>query len=138
MIAAIRASLTIFLLTLTLGLMAPAPANAQACDEGRTFFTFPTWDQYLEKNEVQGCTITGFSFPGDIWLVVLALLDMAFILGAYIAAGFIIYGGFLMMSGQGAPEKIAQARKVIADAITGLIITLIATAIIDFVANRFT
>lgn len=131
-----------------LGLLLVAPQSAQAQDApppttgcesvaDRSILAFPTWDQYLERNDEQGCRIANFQFPQDLVLVLLALVDMMIRLSAFVAVGFIIYAGFKFMLAQGQPDRIAEARKIILDALIGLVIAIISVAIISFVAGVF-
>jgi hypothetical protein len=53
-----------------------------------------------------------------------------------IAIVLIIYGGWLYMTAQGAPDKVEKARKVLTDAIIGLLIILSAFAIATYVISR--
>jgi hypothetical protein len=53
-----------------------------------------------------------------------------------IAVLLIIYGGWLYMTAQGAPDKVEKAKKVLTDAIIGLLIILSAFAIATFVISR--
>lgn len=53
-----------------------------------------------------------------------------------IAVGLILYAGWLWMSSEGNEEKVSQAKKVLKNAIIGLIIILSAFAIVSFVLNR--
>ena len=138
MINMLRSSLAIFMLAMGLSLFAaPQPALAQ-CDADRNFFSLPSWDTYITKDPAQGCTIVNFDFPMDIWLIALALLDILFTLAFYVAGGFIIYGGYMMMSSQGQPDKLSQARSTITNAVIGLLLTVLATSIISYVAGRIT
>jgi len=54
-----------------------------------------------------------------------------------IAVGLIIYAGWLYMTAAGQEEKIEKAKKILINAIIGLVIILSAFAIASFVLNRF-
>lgn len=54
-----------------------------------------------------------------------------------IAIAIIIYGGFLYMTSGGAPNKVEQARKVLINALIGLIIIILSFAITSYILNRF-
>ncbi len=53
-----------------------------------------------------------------------------------IAVIFILYGGFVWMTAGGNEEKIAKAKKVISAAVIGLIVVLLAWAIVIFVIGQ--
>lgn len=52
-----------------------------------------------------------------------------------IAVVIIIYGGYLYMASAGNPEKVAKAKKVLINAVIGLVIILSAFAIASFILN---
>lgn len=113
------------------------------CDKGSAFFGFPKWYKYLEAveftdpvtNRVQ-CqpTIKGIN---EIWLIVAAVVEILLRVGALLAIGFIVYGGVTYVLSQGQPDKTKQSLKTIIDALVGLAISIIATALVTFVAGRF-
>ncbi len=71
----------------------------------------------------------------DVWLIILTILEDAIKLGTYIAAGFIIWGGVKFLKSQGEPGQLSDAKAVIRNAILGLLFTLLAVAIVQFVAQ---
>ncbi len=54
---------------------------------------------------------------------------------ALVAVVMIIYGGFTWMTAAGSEEKIESAKKIIGSAVVGLIVVLLAWAIVIFVAG---
>ncbi len=52
-----------------------------------------------------------------------------------IAVVFILYGGFVWLTAGGNEEKVSTAKRVIGQAVVGLIIVLLAWAIVIFVVN---
>jgi len=53
-----------------------------------------------------------------------------------IAVIFILYGGFVWMTASGNEEKVSKAKKVITAAVIGLIVVLLAWAIVIFVVGQ--
>ena len=53
-----------------------------------------------------------------------------------IAVIFILYGGFMWMTAGGNEEKVAKAKKVLTAAVIGLVIVLLAWAIVIFVVGQ--
>jgi hypothetical protein len=67
--------------------------------------------------------------------VVKNVLNTVFTWTGIIAVIVIIIGGVLYMTSQGDPGKIARAKNAIMFAVIGLIVTLLAFAIVNFVLN---
>ncbi len=57
---------------------------------------------------------------------------------ALIAVIFILYGGFVWLTSSGNEEKVAKAKRIISAAVIGLIVVLLAWAIVIFVVNQAT
>ncbi|MFO0881997.1 MAG: hypothetical protein U0491_00925 [Candidatus Saccharimonadales bacterium] len=120
---------------------AAAQAAADAtCGKKTTIFGIPTWYEYLDVVKTDtGCEIQTKPADGDglkiIFLILLAITDILIRLSAVVAVGFVIYGGFSFVVSQGEPNKIVSARKTILNAIIGLVIALLASQIVRFVAS---
>jgi len=86
-----------------------------------------------------GCINTNlgsFENPQAAGVVVQLLLNIIFSLVG--GASFIsfIYGAFLLLTSQSNPEKINQGKKVIFEAIAGLIFALSAVFLVNFIGER--
>ena len=89
--------------------------------------------------------VTGYSIENIGGLVGLGTADLKstvvhiiqWVLGilALVAVVMIIYGGFVWMMAAGNEERIEKAKKVISAAVVGLIIIMLAWAIVIFVAG---
>ncbi len=111
-----------------------------ACDipQGGTFLGFPNWYKYLGgQTEVDppGCA-PALSGLGDIWLIVLAIVEILLRLAAIAAIVFIVYAGIRYITARGNPDKLTSARIAIQDALIGLVITIAAIALVSFVGGR--
>jgi hypothetical protein len=106
------------------------------CTEQSSFLTFPTWYRGLQCEE-GGSGAPVFSKMSDIWTVATNLLDILIQIGGLAAVGFIIYGGIRYILSQGEPEKLQGAKKIIANAIIGLILAITASTIVGFIAGSF-
>lgn len=141
--------LSAFLLTGLLALVvggtamaATSPATAAAaggtCSSAPQFLTFPVW--YRGLNVGDNCDVSVDAVGGDlsafIWVIVLNVIDIALNVVGYVAAGFIIYGGFLLMTANGVPDKITKARVTIRDAAIGLIISFASVAAVNLIVNN--
>jgi hypothetical protein len=103
------------------------------------FFGFPHWYEYLDVNidaTTKVCQVSKFTFPGDITLVVLALLDMGLRLAGLVALGFIVYGAINYVTSQGEPDKTKKAQETVLNALIGLTIALLAAGIVRFIGAR--
>lgn len=125
-----------------------APSSVSAAENPRcpdTVLTFPTWYRGLQKSNCEIKSPDSFeSEPGKndgpsnyIWLIVLNVVEIALQLVGYLAVGFIIYGGFKYITGAGAPDKITAGRKIILNAVIGLVISLFSIAIVNLVVRGF-
>ena len=115
---------------------------AATCDAGKTFLGLPTWYKYLDVQDdgYGGCKILigdNGAHVKDYWLIGLGITDILLRIAGMVAVGFIIYGGFQYMISRGEPDKTSAAKNTIINALIGLVIVLLATGIVAFVANRF-
>jgi hypothetical protein len=110
--------------------------NFSAACQAKAINFIPTWYKYLDSSTVAGKCTPNFIFPDDLDKVALAIVEIMLRLGAIIAVGYVIYGGFQYILSQGEPDKIANARKTIINAITGLAISLTATGAVAFIGGQ--
>ena len=124
-----------------LAALVPAPASAADCRGKNIILTLPAWYRNLAESDGSGCKIKN---PGTtegtqgltkfIWTIIFNVIDMLMQLVGYIAAGFIIYGGFVYLTSMGSPENSARARKIILNAVIGMIIAIISVALVNLAA----
>lgn len=72
----------------------------------------------------------------DIWLIVAAVIEILLRLSALLAIGFVLYGGIALITSNGDPDKAAKARKTILNAVIGLVIAVVATTVVSYLAGR--
>ena len=109
------------------------------CDEKGMILSLKPW--YYGQTEGPNCTIKS---PGDnpeaqrnfIWGIAITIVEDLLQIVGYIAVGFIIYGGFVFMTSSGSPEKAAAGRRVIMNAVIGLVIAMAAVALVNLVVRR--
>lgn len=104
--------------------------SAEKCSD--KFFGIPVWYQYLEMNE--DCTLKKDANENVPAKVILGIIDIALFLAGLLAVIMIIWGGFQFIFANGEPGSIANARKTILNAVIGLIIAILASQIVRFVA----
>jgi hypothetical protein len=111
------------------------------CSQG--FLTFPTWFRGLVKvgETVPGTYECVIESPNDvgglgpfITHIALNVIEIGMQIAGYLAAGFILYGGFMFLTSQGAPDATVKARQTILNAVIGLIVSIIAVAAINFIS----
>lgn len=107
-----------------------ADTAGAACRE--RVFTFPTWYNGVVDS---GCDIK-IDKLNDFWVIVMNFVEILLQLVAYVAAGYIIWGGFKYIKSEGDPGKISEAKAAIMNAIIGLVIALASVAIVQFIQGR--
>lgn len=111
----------------------------QICQQGidkHSFFGIPPWYKYLDAYQDNQCT-PELSKLSDIWLIGLALIEILTRIAILAAVVFVIYGGIKYSASRGNADKVTSAKNTLLDALTGLVIAIVATAIISYVAGRF-
>lgn len=78
---------------------------------------------------------TGLSNTQDIRIIIAKIIRVIIGFLGIIAVGLIMYAGWLWMTSGGNEEKIEQAKKILTNAVIGLIIIISAFAIASFVLN---
>lgn len=115
----------------------PAASDGKECPSGKILTLKPWYDGLMEND----CSL---KTPGTdanaqanyIWKIALNIIEDLLQIVGYATTGYIMYGGFLMMTSNGAPEKAAHGRKTIMSAAIGLVIALASIAIVGFVSSN--
>ena len=141
-------AVTFFTLFVGVTTATTSAATANSCTNKTTFFGLPAWYEYLQvdftpdggvdSNGVPtgDCEINTDSSSGNVFILIsLAIIDILFRLGAIVAVIFVVYGGFMFITSQGEPAKIVSARKAILNAVIGLVIVILASQIVKFIAK---
>ena len=109
--------------------------------EGR-LLGIPPWYRGLTNNNPPACDLKTPNDVGGIanfiWRIVLNGVEMAIVIVAYIAVFFLMYGGFLYLTGGANPSQIEKARKTIMNAVIGLVIAMAAIALNNLVFSIIT
>jgi ABC-type Fe3+ transport system permease subunit len=97
------------------------------------FLGFPTWYEYIHASDsCSNIQITGIN---DIWLIVAAAIEILLRVAGIFAVAFVIYGGFQYITSQAEPEKVTRAKHTIINALIGLLIAILASVIVNFIAG---
>ncbi len=109
---------------------------AQACTS--SFFGLPAWYKYLDPQPGSDtrCVpiVNGLN---DIWLIGLAVIELLIRAALYIGIAYVIYAGIKYSESRGNVEKATAAKNTLIDAMTGVVIAMIAVALISFAGGRF-
>ena len=92
---------------------------------------FKPWYCNLEFSGTDIKQPTSDNMPKFIWTIVGNMVDNVFRATGLLATGFLIWGGYQYMLGQGEPGKLAGAKKTITNAIIGLVISILASSIVN-------
>lgn len=135
-----KARLFLFLAVVSTSFMtavATSSTPAYACTD--SVLGIPAWYAGLQKPDPD-CTIVEVG-KGKTEVnvfatkVALNIVRAALVIVGYIAVFFIIKGGFLYIMARGEPGNITAAKQTITNAIIGLIIALLAAAIVGAVSG---
>lgn len=110
--------------------------SAAACPDGKIMTLKPWYDGLLD-----GCAVRS---PGDdadaqanfIWKIVLNVIEDLLQVVGYATTGYIMYGGFLIMTSNGSSDKVAHGRKTIMNAAIGLVVALSSVAVVSFISSN--
>ena len=130
----------VFLIASPIAIIAtPQTAHAvEAADCEKGILGIPPWFRGLTKvenglNGATSCVIISPDQAGGlsifIWKIVLNVIEIGLILAGWLVLFFILYGGFLFITGGGNASQVEKARKSIFNAVIGLIISMGAIAI---------
>lgn len=119
---------------------------ADSCDPGSGGLPtaiFVPWYYYLNgegsgsecKPELPPKGEAKKDYVKGVSLVALAVIDTLIRLSSLIAVGFLIYGSIQYITSQGEPQGLAAAKSTISNAIIGLVIVMMAVAVVQFIGN---
>jgi len=114
-----------------------------------SFLGFPVWYRGLTGGsncDIKSPSELNTAASGDsenglqnfILIVALNIVEAAMMLAGCIALGFILYGGFQYLISQGDSGGTVKARTTITNAVIGLIISIVAVAIVNFIFGGLT
>lgn len=85
-------------------------------------------DNLVELQKPGGATQEG---------VVTAIINIATPISAICVVLLLAYGGFMLMSSKGDPDKLQEAKQIITNAIIGFVVILLCVAILLLISNTF-
>ncbi len=110
------------------------------------FLGFPTWYKYLSvtSDGSGGCNVELPQKDGETDVITtvaaigFAIFEILLRISAFLAIGFVIYGGYKYMLSQGEPDRLKGARSTIINALIGLVISILSVAIVNLIAGSIT
>jgi uncharacterized membrane protein len=123
--------------TITPQTVAAAGTENPSCAKG--FLTFPVWYRGIVNEdtcELKSLDANGNNLGNFIWHIALNIIEIAIMLVGYLAAIFIMYGGFRYVISRGSADEAAKAKETILHAVMGLILALVSVAIVRFIYNN--
>lgn len=125
-----------------------APEAEANCDKEPSFFSIPTWYKYLgrklnehtKKCEVQFSMFSQGNVRGpmdgkDILLIGLGVVDILLRVAALVAVAFVVFGGIKYTTSQGSPDATKGAQTTVLNSLIGLVIAVIAAALVGFIGS---
>lgn len=70
-----------------------------------------------------------------VWTIVLNIIQAALAVAAYVAAFFVVKGGFVYIVAAGSQDKMAEAKNTIKNALIGMVIAMASASIVNAIAG---
>jgi threonine/homoserine/homoserine lactone efflux protein len=123
------------------GIAAAIPSTPASAACTSSFLTFPAWykgviDESTCEIKAPNVDKNGGGLPTFLFRIVLNIIEIALQLVAYAAAGYLIYGGFKYLTSSGSADRVTSGRKIITNALVGLIISFMSVAIVNLVTSN--
>lgn len=124
----------VFIAAPIMTIAAPQTTFAAPSCENR-ILGMPVWYRGLSTGSGTSCEVISPSDPSlgtdpnsrlgnFIWRVALNVIEMALVIVGYVALFFVLYGGFMYLTGGSVPGQIEKARLSILHAVIGLAISM--------------
>ncbi len=106
-------------------------------------YGIPTWYKYIDAQaDANGtCQLLGdFDIANfeSLLGIGIAVVEIMLFFAGIIAVAYIIYGGFRYVLSQGEPENTKIAKDSILNAVIGLVIAVLGSAIVRFIGSTLT
>lgn len=82
-------------------------------------------------------TLTNTNKTTDESSLVSAIVNIAIPVSGICVVILAIYGGYILISSQGNPDKLQEGKEVITNAIIGFVVILLCVAILTLISNTF-
>jgi Type IV secretion system pilin len=95
----------------------------------------PTWYKYLDGEVVSGKCRPVIAGPENALPIGLAVLEAMLSIAGLVAVVMIFIGSFKYVLSQGEPDRAKDARQTVINTVIGLVIVIIATRVVSFIAG---
>ena len=111
----------------------PGTATQEVCGqrEDSLLGFLPTWDRGLTDCENLDSSWDEFDPNGKVNIIITNITNILVTLAGVVAVGFVIFGGFKLVISDGDQNKIVGARKTIIHALVGVVVAVVAKAVIE-------
>ena len=99
-----------------------------------SFLLLRPWDDCIRDKDSGVPRITSLE---SVWLIAAVVIEDVIKISGYVAVGFILWGAIKYIKSQGDSNELSQAKQIIINAVTGLVIVLVAVAMVQLVAGTF-
>jgi heme/copper-type cytochrome/quinol oxidase subunit 2 len=111
--------------------------NPNKDNPNNPFFGFPHWWKYISTGQKEfGHCSPVIDFPNGLWSIALAVVDMLLYLAGVVAVISIIVAGIMYINTRGNVEKATSARTRLVNSLVGLVIVVMAIAIVSFLGSK--
>lgn len=66
----------------------------------------------------------------------MAVIEILLRVATFIAVIYVLLGGIKFITSRGNSDKVNTARKTVEDGLIGMVITIVATAVVSYIAGR--
>jgi hypothetical protein len=114
-----------------------AHASAAPCEPNKSLLGIPTWYKYLdgETDTTGRCNPTIENANASLPIGI-AILEMALRVAGIVAVAMVFIGAFKFVTSAGNGDAAAGARKTVINALIGLVIVVISTAVVNYLGDR--
>lgn len=137
----IKSFVAVGLLTLliTTGMSTPVLAACNGGNFGVGSEIVPHWYKYLDSEDVGGKCRPKFDDKLSVTAtkIGIAVVEIMMRLVGFIAVGYLIWGGIQYITSQGEPDGLKSAKDTITNALVGLVISIMAIGIVQFIGGAF-
>jgi hypothetical protein len=112
--------------------------SSTTCNTGG-FLGFPPWYRGLTDASCNIMSPNDASIGGlsnFIWRIALNVVEMAVVAAAYLSGFMFLYGGWMFIISRGKPEGAAKARSIMTMAVMGLVLTISAVTLVNFIFDK--